>query len=67
MANANVPFVTLPYFPGCRICHRPVDLRSSNTDEDGQAVHEQCYVEKLCALKLQTNQKKPPRTEWFLR
>jgi anti-sigma regulatory factor (Ser/Thr protein kinase) len=35
--------------PGCCICNSPVPLETSNADEDGQAVHEECYVLKLCA------------------
>jgi anti-sigma regulatory factor (Ser/Thr protein kinase) len=35
--------------PGCSICDCPVPLETSNTDENGQAVHEECYVLKVCA------------------
>lgn len=35
--------------PGCCICDSPVPLETSNTDENGQAVHEECYVPKVCA------------------
>ncbi|HKN15504.1 MAG TPA: sensor histidine kinase [Candidatus Sulfotelmatobacter sp.] len=35
--------------PGCCICNSPVPLETSNTDENGQAVHEECYVLKVCA------------------
>ena len=34
--------------PLCPICRKPVRLESSKTDEDGQAVHEDCYTHKLC-------------------
>ena len=30
----------------CRICTEPVPLETSNTDEKGSAVHEECYVRK---------------------
>ena len=33
--------------PLCSICSQPVLLETCNTDEDGQAVHEQCYVAAL--------------------
>jgi hypothetical protein len=33
--------------PICKVCYRPVDLETSNTDEDGEAIHEQCYLLKL--------------------
>lgn len=35
------------YFPDCSICDKPVDLTTAKTDDDGQAVHEKCYVVKL--------------------
>jgi hypothetical protein len=37
--------------PKCRICSEPVCLETSNTDEYGQALHEECYVLKLCSKK----------------
>jgi anti-sigma regulatory factor (Ser/Thr protein kinase) len=37
--------------PGCCICDCPVPLETSNTDENGQAVHEECYVLKVCAAR----------------
>jgi hypothetical protein len=33
--------------PFCSICNRPVWLNEAKTDEDGQAVHESCYVAKI--------------------
>jgi hypothetical protein len=33
--------------PLCVICHNPVELEISKTDENGHAVHESCYVLKL--------------------
>jgi anti-sigma regulatory factor (Ser/Thr protein kinase) len=35
--------------PGCCICNSPVPLETSKTDENGWAVHEECYVLKVCA------------------
>jgi anti-sigma regulatory factor (Ser/Thr protein kinase) len=35
--------------PACCICHSPVLLETSKTDEYGQAVHEECYVLKVCS------------------
>ena len=35
--------------PSCCICNDPVLLETSNTDEYGQAVHEECYVLKVCS------------------
>lgn len=31
----------------CRICGRPLDLKFSKTDENGKAVHSDCYANKL--------------------
>jgi hypothetical protein len=38
----------LPLFAICPICHQPVDIANSKTDENGQAVHEDCYLDHLC-------------------
>jgi anti-sigma regulatory factor (Ser/Thr protein kinase) len=35
--------------PACCICNSPVPLETCKTDENGQAVHEECYVLKVCA------------------
>ena len=32
----------------CPICNEPVSLETSKTDEDGQAIHEECYASKVC-------------------
>jgi two-component sensor histidine kinase len=34
--------------PNCCVCHIPVLLETSTTNEYGQAVHEDCYAFKLC-------------------
>jgi len=31
----------------CRICGKPVPVEAANTDDDGNAIHENCYVLKL--------------------
>jgi hypothetical protein len=28
----------------CHVCNEPVNLQTTNTDEDGKVVHENCYV-----------------------
>jgi len=28
----------------CYICNKPVNLEQSKTDENGRAIHEECYV-----------------------
>jgi hypothetical protein len=34
-------------FPTCSACDKPVSLESANTDDNGQAVHEKCYLSRL--------------------
>jgi hypothetical protein len=56
--DSSVRVITLPvtitqsvkrreYFPDCSICHKPVDLTTAKTDDNGHTVHENCYVVKL--------------------
>jgi hypothetical protein len=33
--------------PMCSLCLQPVVLETAKTDEDGQAVHEDCYSAKI--------------------
>jgi hypothetical protein len=33
--------------PECAICKESVTLEESKTDENGQAIHEDCYVSRL--------------------
>ena len=28
----------------CALCHKPLDLETAKTDEDGQAVHAKCCL-----------------------
>ena len=37
--------------PNCSICNEPVELKTAKTDEDGKAVHEDCYVQRMMRLK----------------
>jgi hypothetical protein len=32
--------------PKCSICNEPVELETAKTDEDGKAVHEDCYIRR---------------------
>jgi hypothetical protein len=43
-------------FPLCSLCNEPVDLTTAKVDEDGNAIHEECYV-------LRMQKKEPPPTE----
>jgi hypothetical protein len=33
----------------CSICRQPVALENSKTDENGHAIHEDCYLQRLLA------------------
>ena len=33
----------------CSICQQPVAVENSKTDENGQAIHEDCYLQRLLA------------------
>lgn len=37
----------------CWVCNKPVKLETAKTDEQGGAVHEECYV-MVCALNAAT-------------
>ena len=41
----------------CPICKNAVPLESAYTDEDGQGVHEECYVLKLHSKKVSIGRK----------
>jgi hypothetical protein len=34
-------------FPLCAICREPVDLRIAKTNDEGEAVHEECYLMQM--------------------
>jgi hypothetical protein len=36
-----------PALPACPICNKEVLLETAKTDEDGRALHEECYLLKL--------------------
>jgi hypothetical protein len=50
-------FIPNPRSPVCSICNNPVDLTIDLTDQDGKAVHEECYVRKV----RQEDLGKPPK------
>jgi hypothetical protein len=31
-------------YPACALCNQRVELETAKTDENGKAVHEECYV-----------------------
>jgi hypothetical protein len=51
-----------PLPPVCRICGKPVAVEISKTDEDGRAIHEDCYV-----LKIQLEQASKDEYQAYLR
>ena len=44
--------------PLCAICHAPVPLNAAKTDEDGEAVHEDCYLLKVGVTNAASNRGK---------
>jgi hypothetical protein len=34
-------------FTICNLCSKPVELEKAKTDENGRAVHEECYLRKV--------------------
>jgi hypothetical protein len=34
-------------FPICPICNEPVEINTAKTDENGKAVHEDCYLKAI--------------------
>jgi len=40
-------FIQKLRLPKCSICNGPVEPRTSKTDENGNAVHEDCYVRRM--------------------
>lgn len=36
--------------PICSICKQPIRLETAKTDENGKAVHEDCYLQHLMAM-----------------
>jgi hypothetical protein len=48
----------------CRICTEPVLLETSNTDENGSAVHEECYVRSTIS-KFRTGQRSSYPQDWL--
>src|ERR1700719_2232947 len=39
-------FIRKLRLPKCSICNQPVELETAKTDEDGNLVHEDCYVRR---------------------
>jgi hypothetical protein len=50
-------FIRKLLLPKCSICNKPVEVETAATDEDGNTVHEECYVLKV----LQKDAQKPPK------
>jgi hypothetical protein len=41
----------------CSLCSKPVSLEDDKTDEKGQPVHEDCYINKLSAPPMKSRSK----------
>ena len=41
------PRCSAPRIPVCGICDKPVPIETAKTDEDGRAMHEECYLLKI--------------------
>jgi hypothetical protein len=50
--------------PICSICNLPVPLNNAKTDEDGSAIHENCYLIKLGVAKPVTSHPKVSDVEF---
>lgn len=47
------------FVPNCAICTQAVNLTESKTDEDGLAIHEDCYVSTLVSRKVNARSEYP--------
>ncbi len=36
-----------PELPTCSVCNEPVELETTRSNENGKAIHEECYVLKF--------------------
>jgi thiamine biosynthesis protein ThiC len=51
-ARENTKETRVSHIMVCAICCQSVDLKHCKTDENGNAVHEECYVQKITPGKL---------------
>ena len=42
--------------PLCPVCHAPVALEVAKTDENGRAIHEECYVLDTLTRRVEAQQ-----------
>jgi hypothetical protein len=47
----NIPDTSKPRVPICRTCWEPVEIDTGKTDENGHAMHGECYDRQLSAQK----------------
>jgi hypothetical protein len=62
MSNIPPSPTSKPQVPICRICWEPVELETGKTDENGNAVHEECYARQLSAQKSTSSPKNERNT-----
>jgi hypothetical protein len=60
-ASTNVPRAvpwirqhSKPLLPTCPICNEPVELKTGSADENGHAMHEECYLLRLRLMEATT-------------
>jgi hypothetical protein len=41
-----------PFWHTCHLCNESVNLQTAKSDENGKAVHEECYIQKTLLQKL---------------
>jgi hypothetical protein len=46
-ASPDLPYLGQRRFFLCKICRQAVRIETCNTDEKGQPVHEQCYLDAV--------------------
>jgi hypothetical protein len=48
-------------FPICPFCNEAVELETTKTNEDGKAVHEECYIKSISRLRSEPSSSTGPR------
>jgi hypothetical protein len=46
-----MPYSKTPPFPVCPLCNEAAEINTAKTDDEGRAVHEECYVRNLAQSK----------------
>ena len=51
MEDRSITTMTESRPPKCPLCNKPVDLRTAKTDENGKAIHGDCYAMRMKATR----------------